>query len=104
MERITLVQYLTALQGALRATVALCALILILLCANKRSHIPAFKYLQSFILVIGIWGFFSSVFFSTLTPRYCPMSVPLSMPQYPSAAPPSCSFAFHTLCPIGKLL
>ena len=75
MERITLVQYLTALQGALRATVALCALILILLCANKRSHIPAFKYLQSFILVMGIWGFFSSVFIALCQPPYLCLNI-----------------------------
>ena len=44
MERITLLQYLTALQGALRSIVFLCALLLIILCANRHSHIPAFKY------------------------------------------------------------
>ncbi len=66
MERVTLIQYLTALQGALRAIVALCSLILFVLSKNRPSYVPAFKYLRRFIGTIGIWGFFSSIFF------FCP--------------------------------
>lgn len=63
MERITLLQYLTALQGALRSIVFLCALLLIILCANRHSHIPAFKYFLHFVIAMGLWGFFGSIFF-----------------------------------------
>ncbi|MBO5690598.1 MAG: hypothetical protein J6R96_01920, partial [Spirochaetaceae bacterium] len=63
MERITLLQYLTALQGALRSIVFLCALLLIILCVNRQSHIPAFKYFLHFVIAMGVWGFFGSIFF-----------------------------------------
>jgi hypothetical protein len=63
MERITLLQYLTALQGTLRAIVALCALILIILCTNRQSHIPASKHFLFFVIAMGLWGFFGSIFF-----------------------------------------
>lgn len=63
MENITSVQYLTALQGALRGIVAFCGLLLYVLGKTRQYHIPAFKYLQNFIAVMSIWGFFGGVFF-----------------------------------------
>ena len=66
MERVTLIQYLTALQGALRAIVALCALVLFVLSKNRPTYIPAFKYLRRFISIIGIWGFCCTIYF------FCP--------------------------------
>ena len=104
MERITLVQYLTALQGALRATVALCALSLILLCANKRSHIPAFKYLQSFILVMGIWGFFSSVFFFYPDTKILPYVSPLIYASISFGGPTFMLFCFSYIMPHREAL
>ena len=63
MDNITSVQYLTALQGALRGIVAFCGLLLYVLGKTRQYHIPAFKYLQNFIAVMSIWGFFGGVFF-----------------------------------------
>lgn len=64
MERILQVQYLTALQGSMRALVALCALVIFLLCSRRlHSYVPAFKYLKIFVSVMGLWGFAGAAFF-----------------------------------------
>ena len=48
----------------MRALVALCALIIFLLCSRRRhSYVPAFNYLKAFVSVMGLWGFSSTAFF-----------------------------------------
>lgn len=102
METITLVQYLTALQGALRAIIALCALVLILLCTNRQSHIPAFKYFLYFVVAIGLWGFFGSVFFIYPNDELLPHISPLIYATISFGGPAFMRFCFSYVFPHKK--
>lgn len=93
MERVTLIQYLTALQGALRAIVALCALMLFVLSKNRPTYIPAFKYLRRFISIIGIWGFCCTIYFFCPYQKLLPFISPWIYVSIGFAGP-----AFMTFC------
>lgn len=104
METITLVQYLTALQGALRAIISLCALVLILLCTNRQSHIPAFKYFLYFIVAMGLWGFFGSVFYIYPNDEILPYVSPLIYAAISFGGPAFMRFCFSYVFPHKKNL
>ena len=93
MERVTLIQYLTALQGSLRAIVALCALILFVLSKNRPTYTLAFKYLRRFISIIGIWGFCCFIYFFCPYQRLLPYISPWIYVSIGFAGP-----AFMTFC------
>lgn len=103
MERITLLQYLTALQGALRAIVSLCALVLIILCTNRRSHIPAFKYFLYFVTSMGLWGFFGSIFYIYPEDNLLPYISPLIYASISFGGPTFMRFCFSYVFPHKKI-
>lgn len=102
MERITLLQYLTALQGALRSIVFLCALLLIILCVNRQSHIPAFKYFLHFVIAMGVWGFFGSIFFIYPEDNLLPYISPLIYVAISFGGPTFMRFCFSYVFPNKK--
>lgn len=104
MERITLLQYLTALQGTLRAIVALCALILIILCTNRQSHIPASKHFLFFVIAMGLWGFFGSIFFIYPNDQILPYISPLIYTAISFGGPTFMRFCFSYVFPHKKTL
>ena len=103
MERITLLQYLTALQGALRSIVFLCALLLVIICANRRSHIPAFKYFLHFVIAMGLWGFFGSIFFIYPEGNLLPYISPLIYASISFGGPTFMLFCFSYVFPHKKV-
>lgn len=100
MERISQVQYLTALQGSMRALVALCALIIFLLCSRRsNSYVPAFKYLKSFAIVMGLWGFTSAAFFIYPETNLLPAIRPLIYATIAFGGPAFLFFSFAYTLP-----
>lgn len=104
MEIFTLAEYLTAMQGTLRAILALCALILIILCTNRRFHIPASKHFLSFVIAMGLWGFFGSVFFIYPDIHLLPYISPLMYASISFGAPTFMLFCFSYAFPHKKAL
>ena len=73
MEIFTRAEYPTAVQGTLRAILALCALVLVILCTNRRFHIPASKYFLYFCHCHGTVGLLWKYFLRL--PRHPPASL-----------------------------
>ena len=104
MERITLLQYLTALQGALRAIVFLGALLLVIICTNRQSHIPAFKFFLYFVVAMGLWGLFGSIFFIYPGANLLPYISPLIYASISFGGPLFMRFCFSYVFPHKKAL
>lgn len=104
MEIFTLAEYLTAVQGTLRAILALCALVLVILCTNRRFHIPASKYFLYFVIAMGLWGFFGSIFFVYPDIHLLPSIRPLMYTAISFGGPTFMLFCFSYAFPHKKTL
>lgn len=102
MEIFTRAEYLTAVQGTLRAILALCALVLVILCTNRRFHIPASKYFLYFVIAMGLWGFFGSIFFAYPDIHLLPSIRPLMYTAISFGGPTFMLFCFSYAFPHKK--
>lgn len=68
MEEFSDSRYITVIYGICRLFVVFFAFFIYSLCHNRRSHLPAFTYLQRFFLWIGIWDLVKALFY--LLPDY----------------------------------
>lgn len=84
----------------MRALVALCALIIFLMCSRRStSYVPAFKYLKLFAIVMGLWGFASAAFFIYPETNLLPVISPLIYATISFGGPAFLFFSFAYTLP-----